>query len=211
MLLNGHDLNGCIAKSSNTWQNVHAELLVCSYLFFRGSHTDVALVDEQRIDLRTEQLVAETIRTSWCPHLSRENLGLLILDHTTCIRRDTLTLSAIPVNREFIEFLMMHSIGRKGNLPNTVFNRLTCIFGLLLPIVHLTNDVNGRGIGCPFAEDPCTILLTMKSEVQISVCKIAKRTSLLCRLMNLPGSILEAAKDSIGEIVKIRQVAQHLK
>ena len=106
---------------------------------------------------------------------------------------------------------MMHSLGRKGNLPNTVFNRLTCIFGLLLPIVHLTNDVNGRGIGCPFAEDPCTILLTMKSEVQISVCKIAKRTGLLCRLMNLPGSILEAAKDSIGEIVKVRQVTQHLK
>ena len=171
----------------------------------------MAFIDEQWIDLRTEHLVAETIRTCWSPYLCRENLGLLVLDHTTCIRRDTLTLSSIPVNREFVEFLMMHCFGRKGNLPNSVFNRLTCIFGLLLPIVHLTNDVNGSSIGSPLTENPCTILLTMQSEVQISIGKIAKCSSLLSSLVNLPGSVLEAAKDSIGEIVKIRQVAQHLK
>ena len=69
MFLDSHNLNGVISILYNAWQYIILELSICSHLLGILSHSDVALIDEQRTGIGLKPLTMPLVRLFRVPHL----------------------------------------------------------------------------------------------------------------------------------------------
>ena len=173
MLLNGHDLDTVVPIFHHTWKNLLLKLTVRAHLLLILSHTDVALVDQQRVCARLESAFLELIRLFRCPYLSAEDLGIVILYHTGSPCGDALSIATIPVDMQFIEVAMLQRLLWQFQFPVAVLQRLHLIFGILFPVVERTNQIDLRCIRCPFTQHP-SFVGTVQSEVQMTSSKVAQ-------------------------------------
>ena len=111
MLLDGHDLDAVVSVFDDTWEHIVLELCVGAYLLSVLSHTDVALVDEQRIDIGLEFFLLPYVRLLRVPHLCGEDFGVLVLHHASGPCGDTLPLASVPVHMHLIEVAVLDSLG----------------------------------------------------------------------------------------------------
>ena len=168
MLLDSHDLNGVVAVLLDARQHVLGKLLVGAYLLSILSHAHVALVDEQRVLVGLEGLFLPLVGLLGVPHLSREYLGLIILDNATAPGGNTFALSPIPLDFHLVELSVLQGFLAELELPVTsTLNTLALVLLVLLPVVEVTNQVNLCSIGCPLTEHP-TLGKLMQTEIQVS-------------------------------------------
>ena len=174
MLLDSHDLNAVVTILNDTWQHLLLELGVGSNLLSILSHSDMALIDEQRSGVWLEGLLLPLVRLR-APNLRREYLGLLILNHTVSPCRDTLAFSTFPVHLHLEEITVLHCLFREFQLPVAgTLDTLGTILRAFLPAVEITDEIDICSIWRPLAEHP-SLLRLVQSEVVVSVGEIAER------------------------------------
>ncbi len=157
MLLDGHHLNGVVAVLDDAWQHVVLEFGVGAHLLGILRHTDVALIDEQRILSRRELALVPAIGLGR-PHLRREYLRLLVLHHARGPGRNALALAALPFDVHLIEVAVLHCFLGQIDLPVTrVLNAAAAVFLTLLPLVEVAYEIDVGGVGCPLAESPARL------------------------------------------------------
>ena len=108
MLLDSHNLNAVITVLDDSWKHLVLELCVCAYLLLILSHTNMALIDKQRVFLWLEGSLLPDIVLFWRPYLSRENLCILILNNSANICWNALTFSTFPFHLQLEEVAMLH-------------------------------------------------------------------------------------------------------
>ena len=97
----------------------------------------MALIDEQRSGVRLEGLLLPLVRLR-TPYLRRENLGLLMLNHTVSPCRDTLAFSTFPVHLHLEEVAVLHCLFREFQLPVAgALDTLSTILRAFLPAVEI--------------------------------------------------------------------------
>ena len=111
MLLDSHHLNTVVSVFNNSRQHILCELLICTNFLSILSHTHVAFIYEQRTLIGLESLLLELVRFLGSPHLSRENLCGVILNHAATPCRYSLPFSTIPFHLHLIKVAMLHSLG----------------------------------------------------------------------------------------------------
>ena len=159
MLLDSHDLNAVVTILYDTWQHVFLEFRVGAHLLGILSHAYVALVDEQRSGVRPEGLLLPLVRLR-VPYLRRENLGLLILNHTVSPCRDTLAFSTFPVHLHLEEITVLHCLFREFQLPVAgALDTLSTILRAFLPAVEISDEIDICSIWRPLAEHPSLLRL----------------------------------------------------
>ena len=163
MLLYGHYLQAVVSVGHNTRQDFFTELVVGSYLLRVLSHTDVALINEQRIALRAKSLDAKVIGFGRCPHLCGKDFGLLVLHYTAAPGGYAFAASAVPIDFHLVEIAVVQSLAGQCQLP--VARRAYALqlkLGLLGPLAKVANQKNTRGVGSPFSENPslCSLVQT---------------------------------------------------
>ena len=203
MLLDSHDLDAVVTVLNDTWQHVFLEFRVGAHLLGILSHSDVALVDEQRSGARLEGLLLPLVRFR-APHLCRENLGLLVLNHTVGPCRDSLAFSAFPVHLHLEEVAVLHRLLRHLELPVAcALDALGAIFRRFLPVVEVTNQIDVGSIRCPLAEHP-TLLGLVQSEVVVSVGKVAERNLTVAgKLAQFPECMFMTAYDGWLKVCQV--------
>ena len=197
MLLNRHDLDAVVAILDDARQNVLLELRVSSHLLSILSHTDVALIDQERSGLWLEVFFLPDVRLR-IPNLGREYFGLLILHHSSCPSRDSLAFATFPMNFHLKEVAVPHCLLGEFQLPvSCAFYTLSTVLRGLLPIVEVTYQINVRGIRCPLTEDPSTSGL-VQTKVLVTIGKVTQRLlSILGQLVHLPECMLMTSTDGI--------------
>ena len=203
MLLDSHDLNAVVTILYDTWQHIFLEFRVGAHLLGILSHAYVALVDEQRSGVRPEGLLLPLVRLR-VPYLRRENLGLLILNHTVSPCRDTLAFSTFPVHLHFEEITVLHCLFREFQLPVAgTLDTLSTILRAFLPAVEISDEIDICSIWRPLAEHP-SLLRLMQSEVVVSVGEIAERNlAVTGKLVELPERMLMSSYDSRLKVCQI--------
>ena len=174
MLLDGHDLDAVIAEFVNTRQDVPTEFFVGVHFLLLGGHTDVALVDIKTALLFEFLTAVLPDELGFIPNLRGEYLGLLILNHATYVRRDTLSVTAVPLNEQFVHLSVGHRFLRQFSFPNAVPYGLETIGLVLGPIIEIAFDIDGGGIRRPFAHHP-SFGRMMKTEIEVSGSPFTKR------------------------------------
>ena len=174
MFSHSHHLNGIVAILLDAWQDVVLELGIGSHLLRILCHTDVALVDEQRIGVGLEVLLLEFVRLGWSPNLSGENLGRIVLHHTVGIGRNALPFSTIPLDFQLEEVAVMHLTGLELDFPIAVVDAFHLVGLILLPIVEIANQIDVGGIGCPLAQHP-TFGSLVQTKIEITAGEVRKR------------------------------------
>ena len=182
MLLYGHDLDAVVSQPGNAGQHREAEFLVGGHLLLLARHADVAFVDEQGVALRHEVGIAEAIGFVRVPHLRAEQLGLVVLHHPPCPGRDALAAASVPLHQQLEELPVLHGIDGQLDFPVAVVNPLQSILLPLLPPVEIAYQVDGGGVGRPFAEHPSPRRL-MQPEIQITRGEVRQR-------LRAPGQLL---------------------
>ena len=138
MLLDGHDLDGVVAILGDAGQHLLAKLAVGAHLLLARAHSDVALVDHQRVRAGLELLDSEFIGFLGVPNLGAEDLGLLVLHHTAYPGRDALARAAVPLHQELEQVAMMQTVGGENAFPHAIGLLLQLILGVFLPVVERT-------------------------------------------------------------------------
>ena len=162
MLLNSHDLYGIVAVGMNTREYQILEFTISANTLTLLCHTDVTLIDQQRLCIRTKLVDIPSVWLSRIPHLSGEYVRLLILHHTCGISRYTLTLTSLPAHHHLVELAVTNRIGRQHHLPHTALRQTSqLIAGLFLPAGEVADEGYRGGIGCIFAKHPRPVGLTM--------------------------------------------------
>ena len=175
MLLDGHYLDAVVACLVYTGQYIQTEFLVCANLLCVLSHTDVALVDEQRTGIGFELSVLPFVFLFGLPNLGRENLCGFILNHTTHPCGYAFALSTIPMYTHLVEITMLQGFLWQDKFPVArVAHLLESIVAVFLPTIEITYEVNGSSIRSPFADNPVLAFL-VKTKIQITCCKLGKR------------------------------------
>ena len=172
MLLNGHYLNAVIAVLDNAREHILTELIVGAHLLGILRHTHVAFINQKRVFAGLKLFSLKHIGVFRSPHLCAENMCLLVLDGTGAICRNTLALSAFPVDRQLVKVAMTQGFAGKFQLPvAAITESLKLILRHFLPVVALSDEENAGSIRSPFAEHPLS-WSAMKSEIQMSAGKI---------------------------------------
>ena len=169
MLLDSHYLDAVIAEISDTRQDVLTELLVGRYFLCISRHTDMALVDEERLLFLLAVLdgFMFPLIVLRRPNLCGEDLGVIILHDATSVARDTFSVATVPLNEQLVELSVLHGVLGQNSFPNAVANGLEAVVFGLRPVVHVTLDIDGSGVRCPFAEYP-TFVGVMQSEIEVT-------------------------------------------
>ena len=173
VLLNSHNLNGVVAQFHDAWQHLGAKFLVRAYCLLVLRHTDVALVDEQRIDRRHEVVYLKLVGLFRAPNLRRENLSGVVLHHACGVGWDAFAPTAIPVHMQLKEVAVRHGAFRQVDFPVSVGESLHAVGFTLCPFVEWPHDVDVGGIWRPFTECP-SIISAVQAIVIVGVCKIAE-------------------------------------
>ena len=174
MLLNGHYLNAVISIFNNTRKNILFKLLVGAHLLGILSHSNVTLVDEQRIGVWAESFLLPHILLLRSPHLSRENSSVLILHHPVGPCRNALTFSPIPFHVHLVMVAMPYCLCRHLQFPVAcAFNSLATKSFCFLPVVEVANKINISGIRRPLSEHPSSAVF-VQTIVIITTGKIGK-------------------------------------
>ena len=173
VLLDGHDLDAVIAQFVNTRQHISTELFVGIHFLLLGGHTDMAFVDIETAFLFDFLSAMFPLVFGFGPHLSREDLRLLILHDAADVRRDTLSVTAVPFDEQFVHLAVRHGVLRQDRFPHTVADGLETIGFVLGPVIHIALDIDGGGIRCPFAEHPSFIGM-MKTEIEVTGSPLGK-------------------------------------
>ena len=69
MLLNSHNLDAVVAILDDSWQHILTEFCIGTHFLGILRHTDMALVDEKRVDISLEFLFLPLIWGLRIPHL----------------------------------------------------------------------------------------------------------------------------------------------
>ncbi len=164
MFLNSHNLYAVISLFGDTGKNLFLKLLVAAHLLFLLSHTDMALIYQQRIRRRLERPLFHFIRFLRSPDLGTEYFRLLSLNDTCSPCRDTFAATAIPMYHQFVQITVFYGIGRKFDFPIAVCFAFQAVFLFFLPIIK-SSDYKYLGcIGRPFAENPA-VVSSMQTEI----------------------------------------------
>ena len=200
MLLYGHNLNAVVTVGCNTRKNLITELYISANLFLVLSHTNVALIDKQRICRRTELLHLPLIGLLRIPYLSTENMRLGRLDNSSSPSRNTFSLTTLPMHNQFIERTMLEGLVLYLDFPVScrTLHALHRIAGAFLPSVEIANNINLGGIGCPFAKH-ITILCLVKTEVEIATRKLIEVVRARSNLCHLTRNLVMTAIDGISK------------
>ena len=203
MLLYGHHLNAVITILDDAWQHIVLELRIGAYLLGILTHSHMALIDEQRRLVGLELLLAENIRFLRVPYLGRENLRVIVLNHTTAPSRDTLTFATIPLHLHLIQVAMLDSLLAELQLPvASSGDTLALIFVVFLPVVEITNKIDFRRIGSPLAEHP-SLRQFVKTEIEMSRCKLRERLlTILRQLTDFPEGMVMTSSD--GSFIRLK-------
>ena len=197
MLLDGHNLDGVIAVGDDARQHVDAELLIGTHTLAVLSHANVALIDEQGLNIRCKLLDLELIGSLGRPHLGRENVSLLILNHSGGVCRNALAFPTLPVDTQLVQVAVAHCALGQHNLPVAVLETLEAIGSTLAPIVELAHEIDFGRIGCPFAEYPA-LACAVQAIIVISVGKLHKITRATRQLFYLVHSVLMTSIDGVA-------------
>ena len=154
MLLDGHYLDCIVAVGHDAGQHLVLEFGVSAHAFALLRHADVTFVDKQRTGVGHEATHFPLERLLGSPHLSRENLGLLVLHHSCGIGRDAFTHSAFPVYEHLVELSVMQSFGLELYFPYTVADGFKCVFHIFLPFGEVADEGYAGCVRSPFAEHP---------------------------------------------------------
>ena len=167
MLLDSHDLYTVVATGNDAGQYLLTEFIIGRYTLLFARHADMAFIDKQGGGIGLKLLHLELIRCG-LPHLSTEEIGLLVLHYAAYIGGDALARATIPVHLQFVVVLVLDSLGRELHLPVAMsIQPGELILGLLLPSVEITYKIYLRSIGCPLAEGP-TLLGLVQAIIFIS-------------------------------------------
>ena len=170
VLLYGHNLYGVVAVGIDARQNLLAKFVIGAHLLLLLGHTDVAFVDEQGRSLGFEVGLGEGKGLFGVPDLSREDIGLGVLHHAGSPGGYAFALPAVPVDRQLVEVEVMQCLEGKLDFPHAVPDSQQFVLRLFFPVREGTNQVDGVGVGSPFAEYPMTFFF-VKAEVEVSVGK----------------------------------------
>ena len=172
MLLNSHHLNGIVAVLLDARQYILGEFLIGAHLLGILTHTHVALVNQQRRLVGFEIFLFPLIGFLRVPYLRRENLCLVVLNHTTAPSGNALAFSPIPLYLHLVKLSVLEGFLTEFQFPvASTLNALALIFLRLLPIVEITNQVNLCSIGSPLTEHP-TFSQFMESKIQMTRSKL---------------------------------------
>ncbi len=198
VLLYCHYLDAVIACLDNAWKHVVLKLLVGADLLGILRHTYVALINEQRRSVWLEGFLLPFILLLWCPYLSGEYLGVVVLHHAAYPCWYALTLSAVPFHQQFEEVAMLQCIGWQFYLPVlTVLQLLHGILLILFPVVEVAYEVNLRSIRSPFSEYPSLVSL-MQSVVQVACGKVSEfLLASVCQVVSHPHCMVVSATNSV--------------
>ena len=193
MLLDGHDLDGIIAISDDTRQHLLAKLAIGTHLLLVLRHSDMALIDQERLRLRRQRLRHPTVRRLGRPHLCREDMRRIILHHAVGPGRYTLAFSTIPLDVHLIKLSVAQGVGRKREQPVVrVLDPTASVGLLLLPRTEVADEINVRGMGSPLSEHPPRIR-PMQTEILIAIRKVGERLLAVARqLVYLPQGVVVA-------------------
>ena len=194
MLLDGHDLDGIIAISDDTRQYLLAKLAIGPHLLLVLRHSDMALIDQERLRLRRQRLRHPTVRRLGRPHLCREDMRLFILHHAVGPGRYALAFSTIPLDVHLIKLSVAQGVDRKRELPVVRTLDTTASVGLMLfPRTEVADEIDIRGMGSPLSEHP-TRIRPMQTEILIAIRKVGERLLAVVRqLVYLPQSVVVTA------------------
>ena len=155
MLLNGHHLNAVITILDNAWQHIILKLLIGTNLLCILSHTYMALVNEQGILLGFEVLFLELVFLLRIPNLSRENLCILVLNHTTAPSGNTLAFSPIPLYLHLVKLTVFQGLFAEFQLPVArTLDTLATVLLVLLPVIKVANQIDIGSVRSPLTEHP---------------------------------------------------------
>ena len=163
VLLDSHYLDAVITQFGDTRQYVTTELLVRIDFLLLGRHTNMTFVDIQPAFLFEFLTFVLPLELGFVPYLGGEDFRLLVLYHAAHIRRDTLSVTAVPLHEQFVHLTVLHSTLRQLGFPHAVTNRLQTIVLVFLPTVHVAFDVDGGRIRCPLTKHP-TLFGVMQAE-----------------------------------------------
>ena len=195
VLLNGHNLDAVVTLFDDARQHVFAKFVVSAHLFSILRHTDMAFVNQQRGGVGLERLFLKHIFLFGCPYLCAENLCVVVLHHAAAPCGNALAFAAFPVHFEFIEVLVFEGFCGELEFPVAgVFEALESIFLVFLPAVEIAYEINGRGIGRPFADYP-TLFRLVQTEIQMTVGKFRERFLAGCEFVEFVEHMVVAALD----------------
>ena len=205
VLLDSHNLNGIVTVSLYAWQNVLFELSVSADLLSILCHTDMAFIDEQRIDVRLEVVIIPLEGLFRIPDLCGEDFGLFVLHNTRCPSGNTLAAAAVPVNLHLEEVAVLHCLLRQVDFPVAgTRNLLEAIRFFFLPAIEIANQEDSGSIWCPLTENP-TIISLVKTKIEVTRSKFRKRTfAVLCELVDLPDCMVMTTMNCALEWFKPR-------
>ena len=175
MFLEGHYLEGVISQIGHLRQHIQAEFLKCSDLFLFRCHTDMAFIDKRMSPLAGSR-VLPFVFFERIPYLGTEGLGNRVLDGTCQISRKSLCTTAFPLDVKFVQGSVFKEHCRKDNLPVSASQRLQSISFSALPVIELTYQIYLRSIGCPLAEYPVALAVTMQAIVHMIVHCLGQRS-----------------------------------
>ena len=199
MFGNGHDLNAVVAFLDDAGKHIQAEFLVGSHFFCILRHTDVAFIDEEGLLFRTEALDLPFIGLGRIPHLCGEDLGLLVLHDALGPCRYAFSLTSLPVDGQLLEVLVVEFSQREFQFPvSGALDALEGISGIFFPSVEIADEIDFRGIGCPFAQHPLAGR-GVKAEVEVTIGEVSEGGLTSCELLNLLDDMVVASLDCAFE------------
>ena len=120
-----------------------------------------------------ESFYFKVITLNGIPNLSTKNLGLFILNNSTCPGRYAFTTATFPFNQQLIQLCVSHCIIRKADFPHTILHLLQLIIRVSLPVIKISNQKNGCCIRSPFSKHP-SIGQSVQAKIQITGSKVGK-------------------------------------
>ena len=207
MFLNGHDLNTVVTVGHHSGQDIFLEFGISTHFLGILSHTDVTFVDEQRVLVGFKTFLLPGIRLLRIPHLCREYLGGLVLHHTLCPCRNTLTRPTVPIDMHLEKIAVFHALFGYLEFPVAcALDACGLVFVCLLPVVEITHQIDGGCVGCPFPEHPSSFHL-VQSVVVVSTGKVFKSLlAIACQLVDFPHGMVVSALDGILKRLQIAVV-----
>ncbi len=124
----------------------------------------------------------ELILVFGLPHLCREYVGIVVLNHTPAPGRYTFTGAAFPAHMQLVEVAVMNALKGNPDLPDTVFYLLQAVRLQMLPLVESAYQKYIGGMGSPLAEYPSFGCL-VEAEVEVAGSKIRQcNAATLCEM-----------------------------
>ena len=208
MLLNRHYLDGVISVGGDARQNVLAELAVGADPFALLGHADMAFVDHQRARVGLELLDFPFIGMLGCPHLCREQLGILVLDNAPGVGGNAFAAAAGPFDYHLVVLSVVDVAGTQSRLPDAVGAGQTPQLELLhrLPVAEIAYESYGGCAGSPFAENPSAALGAVEPEIFMGIGEFGQRTTGLSQFALFVDDVVVAALDGSLEGLEPRVV-----